>query len=244
MVKRRSSSAARDLVIVYEDEVIVVVDKPAGLLTVPLARRERAPSVASMIEERFRSHRRRRVFPVHRIDRDTSGLVLFARSARAQETLKQQFIRHEPERVYWAVVDGHPVPQHGTWSDRLAWDPRALKQTVAAARDPRAMEAICEYRVIESFREASLIEVRLRTGRRNQIRIQAALRGHPLIGEGQYAARDATPAITFSRQALHAHRLGFRHPVDGRELHFESPLPRDLAALIASLHVGSKPRRV
>jgi 23S rRNA pseudouridine1911/1915/1917 synthase len=235
MVKRRSSSAARDLVIVYEDETIVVVDKPAGLLTVPLARRERAPSVASMIEERLRSHRSRRVFPVHRIDRDTSGMVVFARSARAQEALKQQFIRHEPERVYWAVVEGHPAPKHGTWRDRLAWDPRALKQTAASVRDPRAMEAICEYRVIESFRDASLIEVRLRTGKRNQIRIQAALRGHPLIGEVQYVAREAAAAIAFPRQALHAHRLGFRHPVDGRELHFESPLPRDLAGLIASL---------
>jgi len=235
MVKRRSSSAARDLVIVFEDDAIVVVDKPAGLLTVPLARRERAPSVASMIEERFRSHRRRRVFPVHRIDRDTSGLVVFARSARAQETLKQQFIRHEPERVYLAVVEGHPAPTQGTWRDRLAWDQRALKQTAAAVRDPQAMEAICEYRVIEPFRDASLIDVRLRTGKRNQIRIQAALRGHPLVGERQYLEAGATPAIAFPRQALHAHRLVFRHPIDGRELRFESPLPRDLAELIASL---------
>jgi len=97
------------------------------------------------------------------------------------------------------------------------------------------MEAASEYRVIETFRDATLIEVRLRTGKRNQIRIQAALHGHPLVGEQQYVKAGAAPAITFPRQALHAHRLAFRHPVDRRELQFESPLPRDLAELLASL---------
>jgi 23S rRNA pseudouridine1911/1915/1917 synthase len=235
MVKRpRSALRARDLLIVYEDDAIVVVDKPAGLLTVPLARREGAPSVAALIEDRFRSHRSRRVFAVHRIDRDTSGLVVFARHARAQEALKQQFINHEPERVYWAIVQGRLAPGSGTWRDRLAWDQRTLAQKPASARDPRAMDAVSEYRVIEALRDATLIEVRLRTGKRNQIRIQAALRGHPLIGERQYA-KEGTSTIAFPRQALHAHRLGFRHPVDGRALHFESPLPRDLAALLESL---------
>jgi 23S rRNA pseudouridine1911/1915/1917 synthase len=226
---------ARDLVIVFEDSAIIVVDKPAGLLTVPLPRRERAPSVAGLIEERFRSHRARRPFAVHRIDRDTSGLVVFARSARAQEALKQQFIQHQPERVYWALVYGRVTPGSGTWRDRLVWDQRALMQKTASGRDPRAMEAVSTYRVIESFTAASLIEVRLETGKRNQIRIQAARRGHPLVGERQYAKPDPAKAITFPRQALHAHRLAFRHPVDGRALHFESPLPRDLAKLIDSL---------
>jgi 23S rRNA pseudouridine1911/1915/1917 synthase len=231
----RSAHRARDLVIVFEDDAIVVVDKPAGLLTVPLARREDAPSVATLIEDRYRSHRSRRVFPVHRIDRDTSGLVVFARHARAQEALKQQFINHKPDRVYWAIVQGRLAPESGTWRDRLTWDQRALAQKPASAGDPRAMEAKSEYRVIETFRDTTLIEVRLRTGKRNQIRIQAALRGHPLVGERQYVKRDAPSPIAFPRQALHAHRLGFRHPVDGRELHFESPLPRDLAELLESL---------
>jgi len=239
-VKRpRSAPRVRDLVIVYEDDAIVVVDNPAGLLSVPLARRERAPSVARLIEDRYRSHRSRRVFAVHRIDRDTSGLVVFARHARAQEALKQQFINHEPDRVYWAIVQGRLAPGSGTWRDRLAWDQRALAQKAASARDPRAMEAASEYRVIETFRDATLIEVRLRTGKRNQIRIQAALRGHPLVGEQQYVKGEAASKIAFPRQALHAHRLGFRHPVDGRALHFESPLPRDLAELLELL-----PRRV
>jgi 23S rRNA pseudouridine1911/1915/1917 synthase len=226
---------SRDLTVLYYDDAIVVVDKPAGLLTVPLARRERAASVASLLEQRFRSHRARRVFAVHRIDRDTSGLVVFARSARMQEALKQQFIRHEPERVYWAVVQGNPSPQAGTWRDRLLWDPKTLAQRAAPAHDPRGMDAVSRYRVLESFSDSSLLEVRLQTGKRNQIRIQAALRSHPLIGERQYLKSDDVNAIAFPRQALHAHRLAFRHPEDGRSLSFESPLPRDLARLIDSL---------
>ena len=232
--------SARDLVIVYEDPAIVVVDKPAGLLTVPLPRRERAASVAGLIEERFRSHRARRPFAVHRIDRDTSGLVVFARSARAQEALKQQFIQHQPERVYWAIVYGRVAPAAGTWRDRLVWDQNALMQKAASARDSRAMEAISTYRVIESFATTTLVEIRLETGKRNQIRIQAARRGHPLVGERQYAKPDPAKAIAFPRQALHAHRLAFRHPVDGRALSFESPLPRDLAKLVERLRRGSK----
>ena len=233
---RRSRNApARDLAILYEDEAIVVVDKPAGLLTVPLPRREHAPSVASLIEERHRSHRARRPFAVHRIDRDTSGIVVFARNPRAQEALKRQFIAHEPERVYLAIVHGSPRPTTGTWRDRLAWDQQALIQKSAAASHPRAMEAVSEYRVVESFQYASLVEVRLRTGKRNQIRIQAASRGHTLVGERQYVDRAPTHRIAFPRQALHAHRLAFRHPVDGRALSFESPLPRDLEELLASM---------
>ena len=225
---------ARDLDIVYEDESIVVVNKPAGLLSVPLARREESPSVASLIEERLRSHRARRVFAVHRLDRDTSGLVVFARHPRAQQALKDQFARHQPERVYWALVHGHPVPKVGTWRDRLVWDQTALVQKAAEARDPRAAEAICDYRVLESFAEASLIEVRLNTGKRNQIRIQAALRGHPLIGEQQYRNDDERD-VSFPRQALHAHRLAFRHPMTGRALRFDAPPPKDLLDLIARL---------
>lgn len=233
--RRPRDAQARDLAILYEDEAIVVVDKPAGLLTVPLPRREHAPSVASLIEARYRSHRARRPFAVHRIDRDTSGIVVFARNPRAQEALKRQFIAHEPERVYLAIVHGSPRPTTGTWRDRLVWDQQALIQKPAAASHPRAMEAISEYRVVESFQHASLLEVRLRTGKRNQIRIQAALHGHPLVGERQYVDRTPPHPIECPRQALHAHRLAFRHPIDGRALSFESPLPHDLEGLLASL---------
>ncbi len=220
--------------IVYEDEVLIVVDKPAGLLAVPLPRRGEAPSVYHALQAHLEPGRRR-PFVVHRIDRDTSGLVVFAKDPRTQQALKAQFIRREPERVYQAVVYGEPTPPSGTWRDHLVWDTGALIQKETHPRDPRASEAECEYRVLERFRAASLIEVRLRTGRQNQIRIQARLRGHTLVGERRYVyGPDVLRPIAFKRQALHAWRLGFRHP-DGRPLQFEAPPPADFAELVARL---------
>lgn len=228
--------ATADLDIVFEDDDIVVVNKPAGVLSVPLERKSEAASVYAQIEDRLRSHGRRRPFAVHRIDQDTSGLVIFARHAAAQQRLKAQFARREPERVYLAVVYGHPDPPSGTWRDTIVWDTKALIQKETHPRDPRGLDAVSEYRVVESFRDASLVEVRLRTGRRNQIRIQARLRGHTLVGEERYVfGPGSLRPIAFGRQALHAWRLGCRHPADGRPLTFEAPLPADFRDLLARL---------
>lgn len=225
-----------DLHIIFEDDALLVVNKPAGLLAVPLERRSGAPSVYEQIRDHFKTRGKRRAFVVHRIDRDTSGLVVFAKNADAQARLKAQFKRREPERVYWAVVHGHPSPPHGTWRDHLVWDRKALIQKETHPRDPQASEAISEYRVLERFRDASLVEVRLRTGRRNQIRIQARLRGHTLVGERRYVfGPEALRPVRFERQALHAFRLAFQHPFDGRPLEFEAPPPPDFAALLDRL---------
>jgi len=228
-----SSGALR---ILYEDDALIVVDKPAGLLSVPLDQRDAAPSVYELVETHLRSRGKRRPLVVHRIDQDTSGLVVFVTDARAQEELKGQFRRREPERVYWTVVHGHPRPSAGEWRDRIVWDERARIQKVTHPRDPKGVDAICEYRVLETFSDASLVEVRLQTGKRNQIRLQARLRGHPLVGERRYTydSSELQP-IAFARHALHAYRLAFRHPVDGRELRFEAPIPADLARLLARL---------
>jgi 23S rRNA pseudouridine1911/1915/1917 synthase len=222
--------------ILYEDTALLVLNKPAGLLVVPLERRSDAPSVYEQIEDHLRSHRKRRPLVVHRIDRDTSGLVVFAKHADARARLREQFKRREPERIYRAIVYGHPKPPAGTWRDSLVWDRTALIQKQTHARDPRAKEAISEYRVVETFRDTSLIEVRLVTGKRNQIRLQARLRGHTLVGEQRYVfGPKRLRPIEFPRQALHAFRLAFQHPDDGRPLRFEAPLPEDLVALIARL---------
>ncbi len=221
---------------VYEDEELIVVNKPAGILSVPLERRPDALSVLSQIENRFRSHGRKRVFPVHRIDQNTSGLVVFAKHVSSQRVLKEQFKRREPNRVYWAVVYGTPAPSEGIWRDVLVWDEKALIQKQTHPRDPRGQEALSRYRVLEAFAEASLIEVALETGRRNQIRIQARLRGHTLIGEDRYVyGPGSLRPIEFGRQALHARRLSVRHPVDGRTLEFEAPLPTDFLELLTRL---------
>jgi 23S rRNA pseudouridine1911/1915/1917 synthase len=230
---RRSGTRTGDVRIVYEDAALLVADKPAGLLTVPLGRRRDATSVFEQLAAHFDPTGRRTPFVVHRIDRDTSGLVVFAKTPQAQLALKDQFERREPERVYLAIVSGVPSPARGTWRDRLVWDDEAVKQTVAV----RAREAISHYRVVEALKGTALIEVRLETGKRNQIRVQASLHGHPLVGEKQYAGEEGAGArgqrgIEFPRQALHAHRLGFRHPVDGRALSFEAPPPADFMALL------------
>ena len=234
--RRAPRTETGDLGIVYEDAALLVLDKPPGLLSVPLERHAGASSVHDQLEDYFRSHGKRKPFVVHRIDRDTSGLVVFAKDARTQAALKGQFRRREPERVYWAVVYGHPDPPAGIWRDHLVWDTKALIQKETHPRDPRGLEAISEYRVLEAFRETSLIEVRLQTGKRNQIRIQARLRGHTLVGERRYVyGPDTIRPIVFGRQALHAHRLAFRHPDDDRLLRFEAPLPADFVELLARL---------
>jgi 23S rRNA pseudouridine1911/1915/1917 synthase len=225
-----------ELDVIYEDDLMIVVNKPAGLLAVPLERKHDAPSVYDQVENRFRSHGKRHPFVVHRIDQNTSGLVVFAKSAGAQRALKDQFKRREPERIYRAVVYGVPDPPAGTWRDFLVWDEKALIQKETHPRDPRAMEAICTYRVIEAFANASLIEVRLQTGRRNQIRIQARLRGHTLVGEARYVyGPDTLRPIRFGRQALHASRLTLQHPGNRRMLELEAPPPPDFVDLLARL---------
>ena len=225
-----------EIPILYEDDTIIVVNKPAGLLTVPLPRREEAPSVEQALVGHLRSKGRRRPFVVHRIDRDTSGLVMFATRPDAQARLKDQFRRHDAERIYLAVVYGVPSPTRGTWHDHLVWDQASLIQKATHPSDPRASEAEASYEVLESFTGAALIQVQLVTGKRNQIRLQARLRGHTLVGEQRYVyGPDDLRNIAFPRQALHAWRLGVEHPTTGRLMHFEAPPPDDIDELILRL---------
>ena len=234
--RRPWSGVVGDLSIVYEDERLIVIDKPAGLLSVPLERQAGAASVFDLIEDYFRPGGKRRPLVVHRIDRDTSGLVVFAKDAIAQRVLKAQFKEREPERVYVAIVYGHPDPPSGTWRDHLTWDSKLLIQKETSPRDPNGREAISHYRTVERFEGTSLVEVRLETGKRNQIRLQARLRGHTLVGERRYIyGPDSLRAVQFERQALHARRLGFIHPATGKPLVVEAPLPADMEDLLARL---------
>ena len=239
--RRAGAQPIGDLEIVFEDDWLLVVNKPAGLLTVPLERKGAAPSVQSELDVYLRPFGKRRAFVVHRIDQDTSGLVVFAKDPDTQARLKAQFKRREPERVYLAVVYGHPSPPAGRWSDHLVWDEKALIQKETHPRDPRAQEAISEYRVRERYRDTSLLEVRLVSGRRNQIRIQSRLRGHTLVGEKRYTFGPGTlRPIQFERHALHAWRLAFDHPQHGARCEFEAPLPPDFTALLDRLRPPRK----
>ena len=235
--KRRAAPfTSGPLRILYEDASLIVLNKPAGLLAVPLERRGEEVSIFDQIEDHMRSHGQRKPLVVHRIDRDSSGVVLFAKDGRTQAALKAQFRARTPERVYLAVVYGHPTPPSGMWRDHLVWDTKALIQKQTHPHDPRAAEAISHYKTVETFASTSLIEVRLTTGKRNQIRIQARLRGHTLVGEIRYTyGPDELRPIEFKRQALHAWKLGFEHPGDGKPVMFEAPLADDMKKLIAAL---------
>ena len=143
---------------------MIVVDKPAGLLSVPLERQEHADSVVDQLVTHLRSQGKRKPLVVHRIDRDTSGLVVFAKTTAAQHALREQFKRQTVERVYRAVVYGHPNPPSGVWRDRLVWDRKALIQKATHPRDREGKDAVCRYETLETFATTSCIEVRLEMG--------------------------------------------------------------------------------
>ncbi|MGH9842337.1 MAG: RluA family pseudouridine synthase, partial [Blastocatellia bacterium] len=234
--RRYSERRSTGLHLLYEDASLIVVNKPAGLLTVPLPAQPDEPSLLDQLKTHLRSHRKVEPLVVHRIDRDTSGIVLFAKTRDAQRKLKDQFEKRTAERIYLALVHGVPQPESGTWRDLLEWDQEELKQRRAEKQTRNAKEAVCRYRVIEHSDDAALVEVTLVTGRRNQIRMQAGLRGHPVVGEKMYVYENSPRRrIEFERQALHSHRLGFTHPVSLKRMGFTAAMPHDLQLLLARL---------
>jgi 23S rRNA pseudouridine1911/1915/1917 synthase len=245
--RRDIVSARRALAVVHEDESIVVVNKPPGWLVEPLPGEEAGEAtLQDLLEDHLRLRRGLRPLVVHRIDRDTSGLVLFALTRAARDVLKAQFERRAPERTYLAILNGRPVPREGTWRDRLVWDKERLVQKRAHAEEERAKDAEARYRVIEQFEWQALVEVSLVTGKRNQIRVQAGSRGHALVGERQYRfgrPRDAAHEPEFGRQALHAARLAFIHPVTRRRVEFKADLPEDMQRVVDRLRREVRAKR-
>jgi 23S rRNA pseudouridine1911/1915/1917 synthase len=236
--RRRAPIRKRDaeLHIIYEDESLLVLNKPAGLLTVDPDEPDGTPSLESKVLAYLRPQGKRKPMVVHRIDRDTTGLVIFAKTAQAQNHLKEQFLNREPQRIYRAIVYGHPQPESGEWQNHLRWDDKFKTQRVTYPDHPLAKQAISRYRVLEKFAQTSLLEISLVTGKRHQIRVQAALRGHQLVGEKMYLSElQPKRLIEFHRQALHAFRLEFRHPLTGQLLRFEAPLPGGFALLLKQL---------
>lgn len=206
-----------ELRLVHEDEHVLVVDKPAGLLTIA-TESERERTAYRLLRDWIEARGGRRIFVVHRLDRETSGLLVFAKSFRAKERLQEQFQERTPERIYVARVEGSVRGQEGTLTSILDAD-RSLR--VRSSRDARrGKEAITRYRVLERYPAATLLELSLVTGRRGQIRAQLAALGHPIVGDRAYGGRGDQRR----RVCLHATRLGFVHP-NGRRVVFESPPP-------------------
>jgi 23S rRNA pseudouridine1911/1915/1917 synthase len=212
-----------------EDADLLVVDKPAGLLVHPTAPEHHHTLAHGVAHHLLRQGVHARVRPVHRIDRDTSGLVLFAKSAHAQAGLDAQLREHRLRRSYLALAAGLPVDAEGVVDAPIGRHP--VNPTLRAVR-PGGEEARTRYRVVERFARAALVELELETGRTHQIRVHLAHLGHPILGDGWYggSGRD------LGRPALHAHRLGFVHPTPPhREVELVAPLPEDMAALAARL---------
>jgi 23S rRNA pseudouridine1911/1915/1917 synthase len=231
------------LEIVFEDDHLLIIDKPAGLVVHPAAGNPDGTLVNALLH-----HCAGRLSGiggvarpgiVHRIDKDTSGLMVVAKTDRAHEGLAKQFAVHSIDRRYTAIVAGRPSPPAGTIDAPLARSPANRKKVAIVASGKRA---VTHYRTIRPLREASLVECRLETGRTHQVRVHMTSIGHPLLGDPVYgrtkpALRPVLETLGFRRQALHAAHLGFIHPIKSTALSFESELPADMQELFTSLHV-------
>ena len=231
------------LSLLHEDADLLVVEKPAGLLAVPTAEREKdtlLSRVSLYLQHRYR--RRPYVGVVHRLDRDTSGAMVFARTRQALHALQEQFRRHDIEREYLAIVEGEPAPA-GSFDAALAGDGTERRRGVARPGE-RGKRAVTRYRVLEKLGGASLVAVELETGRTHQIRIHFAASGHPVLGDRIYRSPAAPPPpIEVGRQMLHARRLGFLHPRDGRPLRAEAPVPEDFEKAVAQLRARARAKK-
>ena len=228
--------------LVFEDEHLIVVNKPAGLVVHPAAGNRDGTLVNALLH-----HCRGRLSGingvarpgiVHRIDKDTSGLLVVAKTDASHEGLARQFADHSISRAYLAVCAGRPHPAAGTVSGRIGRsDANRKKMAVLDPDSTRGKHAVTHYRTLKLLRDCTLIECRLETGRTHQVRVHCASIGHPLLGDPVYgrtpaALRPLLRDLGFARQALHATSLGFDHPVTGERVDFRAELPPDMRELI------------
>lgn len=245
-IDAQASPQAIPLVIPYEDEHLIVVDKPAGMVVHPAAGNPDGTLVNALLHHCAKSPGGNlsgiggvaRPGIVHRIDKDTSGLLVVAKSDLAHEGLAKQFADHSIERVYLAVTAGHPRPAEGSISGRIGRsDANRKKMAVLPDTSSRGKRAVTHYKVLKTLNDCALVECRLETGRTHQVRVHMASIGHPLLGDPVYGKTPASlrpllKTLGFSRQALHAAVLGFIHPATGGKLRFSSDTPPDMKELI------------
>ena len=215
------------LAILHEDDDVIVVLKSHGLLTVA-TERERETTAQAYLNAYLKEKGGERIHVVHRIDRETSGVLVFAKNFAAREALKEKFAAHDVERVYIAVIEGELDPPRGTIRSHLRERKDLRMESVDA--HPDAKLAVTHYRTIETNGSYSLLEIRLETGRKNQIRTHLAEAGHPVIGDRMYGST----VNPIGRLGLHAKTLGFAHPTTGKKLVFTAPVPKAFARLTGS----------
>ncbi len=236
-----NEAQAIPLVVAFEDEHLIVIDKPAGLVVHPAAGNLDGTLVNALLHHCGGSLSGiggvARPGIVHRIDKDTSGLMVAAKTDRAHEGLAKQFAAHSIDRRYKAIASGRPMPPSGTVDAPLARSPQNRKKVAIVAAGKRA---VTHYRTLDRLKDAALVECRLETGRTHQVRVHMASIGHPLLGDPVYGRtkqghRHILETLNFRRQALHAAHLGFIHPVTSIALAFESEMPADMRELFDTL---------
>ena len=229
--------------VVHADEHLIIIDKPAGLVVHPAPGNQDGTLVNALLahagEELTGIGGEKRPGIVHRIDKDTSGLLVVAKTDKAHEGLAAQFADHSIERAYLAIVIGLPNPLSGTVRGNIGRSPTNRKK-MALVEDERGKHAVTHYKTLEIFDGASLVECRLETGRTHQVRVHLAASGHALLGDPVYGRTHQRhhallTQLHFNRQALHAAVLGFIHPITGAAVRFESTLPADMAGLLVEL---------
>lgn len=210
--------------IIYEDNHLLVVQKPAGLPTMGVAAGEKSllTVAKNYIAQKYDKPGNVFLGVVSRLDTPTTGVVAIARTSKAADRLNRQFREHTVRKIYYAVVEGRLAEPHGTLIDRIAEEKRHRKMFIT--RDPQtpAVEAILHYRVLKRFSRHTLLEIRLETGRKHQIRVQMQHFGYPILGDRKYGSRDAFP----SGIALHARELTLEHPTTHQSMTFTAPMPR------------------
>ena len=235
---RRNPRFSGQLVILYEDDALVALNKPAGLPAVPVKDSD-TPSALSLLSAELKP-RRQRAFVVHRIDRFTSGVLLFAKTEPDRDALVRQFLSHTPVRQYLAVVRGHLGVKEGTLVHYFRRE--GMFQRLTTENDSQAARAELRYFVERRLRAASLVQVTLVTGLQNQIRVQFSAIGHPVIGDRKYHQAEASER-RIARVALHAGHLEFIHPRSGDSVSVDCELPPDFQSLLQALSLPTRPRR-
>ncbi|MGO8793877.1 MAG: RluA family pseudouridine synthase [Candidatus Sulfotelmatobacter sp.] len=228
----------RGIAVLYEDDAVIAIDKPASLPAVPVPNSD-TPSAWSLLSSELKA-KRQRAFVVHRIDRFTSGILLFAKTERDRDALVKQFIAHTPLRQYLAVVRGHFSEKGRTLVHHFRRE--GMFQKLATQRDSKAARAELYYVVERGLRAASLVRVSLMTGLQNQIRVQFSAIGHPVIGDRKYHPAEASER-RITRVALHAAHLEFLHPRSRQVISIDCDPPPDFQALLRALSSPASPRR-
>ena len=219
--------------IVYEDAYVIVIEKMQGLLSVNTDRQKERTASTILNEYVQRSGKQHRVYIVHRLDRDTSGLMMFTKDEKTQNTLRDNWQEIVYDRRYVAVVTGEMEKDAGRVS---SWLTDRKLYVASSPTDDGGKEAITHYRTIKRGNGFSLVELVLETGRKNQIRVHMQDLGHPIIGDGRYGFEDVNP---IGRLGLHAFKLCFYHPVTGEPMQFETPYPSDFKKLFIKRQVNN-----